>query len=144
MLSASSVIGRTLKKKLRLEIDLKPALTVEQLDARVLREFEEHNKQFKNAIDKLFPAKLKPVMIELSGLNRRRRSMRFQRGKTADCLPDQKFYSDINGLRRYNEAIITKGGVNVKEIDPGTMESKKFRTVFCGRSAGSGCSDRRI
>ena len=70
ILSASSIVGRQLKKKeLILHIDLKPALTEEQLDRRVLREFEaNHNRQFKNSVDSLFPAKLRPVMVELSGI----------------------------------------------------------------------------
>ena len=70
ILSASSVVGKTLRKKeLTLHIDLKPALSEEQLDKRILREFDaNHNKQYKNSIDSLFPAKLKPVMIELLSL----------------------------------------------------------------------------
>ena len=70
ILSASSIVGNRLKdKELTLHIDLKPALTEEQLDKRVLREFEaNHNRQFKNAVDSLFPAKLRPVMVELSGI----------------------------------------------------------------------------
>ena len=70
ILSASSVVGKRLKKKeLTLHIDLKPALTEEQLDKRVLREFEANqNRQFKNSVDSLFPAKLKPVIVELSGI----------------------------------------------------------------------------
>ncbi len=71
IISASSYVGKKLKdQELRLEIDLKPALSAEQLDQRVLRDFEEnHNKQFKNAIGRLFPSKLIPVMIELSGID---------------------------------------------------------------------------
>ena len=70
ILSASSIVGKKLKEKeLTLHIDLKPALTEEQLDKRVLREFEEnHNRQFKNAVDSLFPSKLRPIMVELSGI----------------------------------------------------------------------------
>lgn len=70
ILSASSIVGKKLKEHpLTLHIDLKPALTEEQLDKRVLREFEaNHNRQFKNAVDSLFPAKLKPVIVELSGI----------------------------------------------------------------------------
>ena len=71
IISASSYIGEKLtEKELRLSIDLKPALTKEQLDQRVLRDFEENrNKRFKNSVDRLFPAKLKPIMIELSGIS---------------------------------------------------------------------------
>ena len=75
ILSASSIVGKRLKEKeLTLHIDLKPALTEEQLDKRILREFDaNHNKQFKNAVDSLFPAKLKPVMTELSGIAEEKR-----------------------------------------------------------------------
>ena len=70
ILSASSIVGKRLKNsELTLHIDLKPALTEEQLDKRILREFEaNHNRQFKNSTDRLFPAKLRPVMVELSGI----------------------------------------------------------------------------
>ena len=76
ILSASSVVGKTLRKKeLTLHIDLKPALSEEQLDKRILREFDaNHNKQYKNSIDSLFPAKLKPVMIELSEIEPEKKS----------------------------------------------------------------------
>lgn len=127
MISASSVTGRILKQhSLRLLIDLKPALSFEQLDARVLRDFEEYkNKQFKNAVDKLFPAKLKPVMIDRSGIDPEKKVNEISREER------QRFVALIKGfeitlvkLRDFKEAIITKGGVDVKEIDPGTMESK--------------------
>ena len=76
IISASSSVGKKLKEKeLRLCIDLKPALSQEQLDQRILRDFEENrNKQFKNSVDRLFPAKLKPIMIELSGISDREES----------------------------------------------------------------------
>lgn len=133
MLSASSYIGKTLKeKKLTLEIDLKPALTMEQLDQRILRDFEENqNKQFKNAIGKLFPAKLIPVMIELSGIDPDKKIhlvSREERQHFANAM--KHFKMTITGLRDYNEAIITQGGVLVKEIKPSTMESKLVSGVY--------------
>ena len=84
ILSASSVVGKTLRKKeLTLHIDLKPALSEEQLDKRILREFDaNHNKQYKNSIDSLFPAKLKPVMIELSEIEPEK--MRLQKKNDRD------------------------------------------------------------
>lgn len=133
IISASSKIGKKLQEKeLHLCIDLKPALTMEQLDQRILRDFEENrNKQFKNAVDKLFPAKLKPIMLELSGIsedkkvNEISKEERLQFGHLI-----KHFEMTITGLRSYKEAIITKGGVSVKEIDPGTMESKKVEGLY--------------
>ena len=108
-----------------MEIDLKPALTEEQLDKRVLKDFEEaKNKQFKNSIGKLFPAKMIPVMIELSGIDP---------DKKVNVRLIKAFPLTLNGLRDFNEAIITKGGVKVSEVNPSTMESKLVRHLyFCG------------
>lgn len=133
MLSASSIVGKKLREKeLKLVIDLKPALSMEQLEKRVLRDFEENqNRQFKNAVGKLFPAKLIPVMIELSGIDEDKKVNIISREER------QRFVSliknlpvTLTGLRGYNEAIITKGGVKVKEIDPGTMESKLVKGLY--------------
>ncbi len=133
MLSASSYIGKIVKgKELRLVIDLKPALTAEQLDQRVLRDFEESmNKQFKNAIGKLFPAKLVPIMLELSGIDPDKKVNLISKEERQHFVHRIKnFEMTITGLRDYNEAIITKGGVNVKEINPTTMESKLVRGLY--------------
>lgn len=133
ILSASSVVGRRLKQKeLTLHIDLKPALAEEQLDKRVLRDFESnHNRQIKNAVDGLFPAKLKPVMVELSGIPEEKKVNEItkeERLKFVRLIKD--FTMTLTSLRGYNEAIITKGGVSVKEIDPGTMESKLVHRLY--------------
>ena len=133
ILSASSIVGKKLKdKELTLHIDLKPALTEEQLDKRVLREFEaNHNRQFKNAVDSLFPAKLRPVMVELSGIPEEKKVHEItkeERLRFVRLIKD--FTMTLTGLRGYNEAIITKGGVSVKEIDPGTMESKLVKGLY--------------
>ena len=133
ILSASSVVGKTLRKKeLTLHIDLKPALSEEQLDKRILREFDtNHNKQYKNSIDSLFPAKLKPVMIELSEIEPEKKVNEItkeERQRLVHLIKD--FTMTLTGLRGYNEAIITKGGVSVKEIDPGTMESKIIKGLY--------------
>lgn len=133
ILSASSIVGNRLKdKELTLHIDLKPALTEEQLDKRVLREFEaNHNRQFKNAVDSLFPAKLRPVMVELSGIPEEKKVHEItkeERLRFVRLIKD--FTMTLTGLRGYNEAIITKGGVSVKEIDPGTMESKLVKGLY--------------
>lgn len=133
IISASSVVGKKLQdKELTLQIDLKPALSREQLDQRVLRDFEENkNKQFKNAVDKLFPAKLKPIMIELSGISPEKKVNEISKEERL-CFVDliKNFKMTLTGLRSYNEAIITKGGVSVKDIDPGTMESKKISGLY--------------
>ena len=133
ILSASSIVGKTLvKKELVLHIDLKPALTEEQLDKRLLREFEaNHNKQFKNAIDSLLPAKLRPVIIELSGIEEEKKVHEITKEERLNLLRLIKdFHMTLTGLRGYNEAIITKGGISVKEIDPGTMESKLIKNLY--------------
>ena len=129
IISASSSVGKKLKEKeLRLCIDLKPALSQEQLDQRILRDFEENrNKQFKNSVDRLFPAKLKPIMIELSGISAEKKVNEISKEERIRFVKlIKEFPMTLTGLRSYKEAIITKGGVSVKEIDPGTMESKKI------------------
>lgn len=133
ILSASSIVGKRLKdKELTLHIDLKPALTEEQLDKRVLREFEaNHNRQFKNAVDSLFPAKLRPVIVDLSGIPEDKKVHEItkeERLRFVRLIKD--FTMTLTGLRGYNEAIITKGGVSVKEIDPGTMASKLVKGLY--------------
>ena len=133
MLSASSFCAKAIgKTPLKLSIDLKPALTEEQLDKRILREFDaNHNKQFKNAVDSLFPAKLKPVMTELSGIAEEKKVNEItkeERMRFVRLIKD--FKMTLTSLRSYSEAIITKGGVSVKEIHPGTMESKFVKNLY--------------
>ena len=138
IISASSYVGKKFmdkngqKKELTLEIDLKPALTEEQLDQRVLRDFEEnHNRQFKNAITKLFPTKLIPVMLEIGGIDPEKKVNSIEKEERKQFVHLIKhFRMTLTGLRDYPEAIITKGGVNVKEIDPGTMESKLVKGLY--------------
>lgn len=133
ILSASSIVGKKLKEHpLTLHIDLKPALTEEQLDKRVLREFEaNHNRQFKNAVDSLFPAKLKPVIVELSGIPEEKKVNEVTKEERLRFVRMIKDFSmTLTAMRGYNEAIITKGGVSVKEIDPGTMESRLVNRLY--------------
>lgn len=133
ILSGSSHIAKKAgEKKLKLIIDLKPALTEEQLDQRVLRDFEQNiNKQFKNAVTRLFPAKLIPVMIEQSKIDPEKKVHDISREERQNFVKLIKHFElTILGLRGYNEAIITKGGVKVKEIDPGTMESRLVPGVY--------------
>ncbi len=136
ILSASAAIKPSLAKRaLAMEIDLKPALSEEQLDARLLREFEAaKNRLFRNAAAPLFPAKLIPVMLELGGIapdrkvNEITKEERLRFVRLIKAVP-----LTLDGLRDFNEAVITKGGVHVKEINPSTMESKRIRNLyFCG------------
>lgn len=133
IISASSYVGRKLMEKpLTLEIDLKPALDEEQLHKRILRDFEENqNRQFKNAVGKLFPAKLVPVMIELSGIPPEKKVnviSKEERNKFVYLI--RHLTMTLTKLRDYDEAIITKGGISTKEIDPKTMESKLAKGVY--------------
>lgn len=133
ILSASSYVTKKYQgQELILYIDLKPALSEEQLDARLVREFEqEKNKQFKNALGGLFPAKLIPVMIERSGISPEKRANEILKTERLEFLQKiKKFRLTVTGLRDYNESIITRGGVCVKEINPATMESKLVSGLF--------------
>jgi predicted Rossmann fold flavoprotein len=133
ILTASSRIQKQLgKHELLLVIDLKPALSEEQLDKRLLRDFEESkNKQFRNSLSGLFPAKLIPVMVELSGISPEKKVNEVSKEERHRLLHLMKnFELTITGLRDYNEAIITKGGVHVKEVNPATMESKLVSGVY--------------
>ena len=146
VLSASSKIVKKLDKNpLSAFIDLKPALTDEQLDARLLRDFsQEKNKQFKNSLGHLLPAKMIPVMIALSGIDPDTKVNEISREQRQNLLHLFKNMPlTITGLRDFKEAIITKGGVSVKDINPSTMESKLVQgLLFLRRGAGSGCTYR--
>ncbi|MBQ8924234.1 MAG: NAD(P)/FAD-dependent oxidoreductase [Lachnospiraceae bacterium] len=129
ILSASSYLTKYYDKDIELSIDLKPALTGEQLDARLLRDFEENNnKQFQNALDKLLPKSLIPVIIRLTEIDEHKKVnsvSKAERLRLLDTLKDFKL--TITGSRGFDEAIITQGGVSVKEINPSTMECKKVK-----------------
>lgn len=113
-------------------IDLKPGLTLEQLDKRVLREFDENkNKQFKNAISSLFPSKLIPIMPVLAGIDADKKVNEItkeEREQFVYLIKNLKL--TLNGIRDYNEAIITSGGVSVDEVNPSTMESKIVKNLY--------------
>lgn len=136
ILSASGMIKPVqFKQELCMYIDLKPALDAEQLDKRILREFDAAmNKQFKNVIGSLMPAKMIPVVIRLSGIDPDKKVNEVSREERQHLVQLLKRLPlTINGLRGWNEAIITKGGVSVKDINPSTMESKKVSHLFfCG------------
>lgn len=130
VLSASSYLKNA--NDVRAYLDLKPALTLEQLDKRLLREFDENkNKQFKNSINSLFPAKLVPVMLSLSGINQDKKVneiSREERRTFAELIKEVPM--TVTGTRDFKEAIITRGGVSVKDINPSTMESKKIKGLY--------------
>ena len=120
---------------MKLSIDLKPALSYEQLDARILRDFEEMiNKQFKNALDHLLPQKLIGVIINLSGISPDKQVNAITKEERLGLVHLMKNLTfEINRLGGYNEAVITKGGISVKEVNPSTMESKLLNGLyFCG------------
>lgn len=133
ILTASSYVGTlAARQELRMTLDLKPALTPEQLDQRILRDFDANpNKSFKNVIAGLFPAKLTPVMIALSGINPDKKVHDISREERQNLVRLIKnLEMTITGLRDYREAIITKGGVSVKEINPSTMESRLIKGLY--------------
>ena len=133
VLSASSYVTELIKKKkLRLSIDLKPALDLQTLDERVLRDFEENkNRIFGNSLDKLLPKSLIPVVIERSEIPYDKKVNEITKDERKKLINTIKnFDLTLTGLRGFNEAIITHGGINVKEIDPGTMESKIIKNLF--------------
>ncbi len=113
-------------------IDLKPALSREQLDKRLLRDFDENkNRQFKNALDGLLPSRMIPVIVSLSGIPPQKQVneiTREERGRIIECL--KALTMTVTGTRDFNEAIITQGGVHVKEINPSTMESKLVKGLY--------------
>lgn len=133
ILSASSYYAKKYYgMPVQLLIDLKPALTIEQLDKRLLKDFEENkNRQFKNALDGLYPSKLIPVMIRLSGISPEKRVneiTREERNTLIQCTKNLAL--TVTGTRDFKEAIITQGGVHVKEVNPSTMESKLIRGLY--------------
>lgn len=133
VISASSYYAKQMYgKEVKCQIDLKPALTEEQLDKRILREFEENkNKQFKNALDKLFPAKLIPVMMELSGIYPEKKVNEITREERKYLVNLIKNWEmTITGTRGFREAIITQGGIAVKQVNPSTMESKVIPGLY--------------
>ena len=133
VLTASTAVLKKLRQKeLRMEIDLKPALSEEQLDARLLREFEAgHNKQFKNVIGTLYPAKMTPVIMELSEISPEKKVNEITRAERERIIQLTKHFPlTATGLRDYNEAIITRGGVSVREVNPSTMESKLVSGLY--------------
>ena len=133
ILSASSYYAKKYADmQVPLIIDLKPALTREQLDKRILRDFEENkNRQFKNALDGLLPAKMIPIIIQLSGISPEKKVnevTKKERNNLIDCFKNLTL--TVTGTRGFQEAIITQGGICVKEVNPSTMESKLVKGLY--------------
>jgi len=120
------------EQKIKLQIDLKPALTEEQLDERILRDFKEFkNKQFKHALDKLLPQKMIPIVIEKTKINEEKRVNEITKEERKNLVKVlKKFELTIKDFRPVEEAIITSGGINIKEINPKTMESKLVKGLY--------------
>lgn len=120
------------EQKIKLQIDLKPALTEEQLDERILRDFKEFkNKQFKHALDKLLPQKMIPIVIEKTKINEEKRVNEITKEERRNLVKVlKKFELTIKDFRPVEEAIITSGGINIKEINPKTMESKIVNGLY--------------
>ena len=133
LISASSLVNDYMEDMpLAMEIDLKPALAEEQLDKRVLRDFEENkNRQFKNALSKLFPTKLIPAIVHLSNIGGEEKVNAISREKRMEFVHLIKHFPlTLQKFRGFNEAIITRGGVSTREVNPSTMESKMISGLY--------------
>ena len=119
-------------KKIILKIDLKPAITEEKLNQRLLRDFEEFkNKQYKNSLTKILPQKLIPIIIEKSNIDENKKVNEIKKEERTKLVKLLKnFELEIKNLRSIEEAIITSGGINIKEINPKTMESKLVKGLY--------------
>jgi len=131
-LSASSELASGFVAGTKLSIDLKPALTMEQLEQRVLNDFKENiNRQFRNSLSALLPSRMAEYIVEISGIDpyvQVNSVTQQERRRLCDIIKKLEFY--IEGLGGYREAVITRGGVNVKEINPVTMESKLVSGLY--------------
>lgn len=135
VLSASSLINRLPLSRIKLILDLKPALTDEQLDARLLRDFDKYkNKDIANCLKELLPNALIAVVLQKSGVPFDKKTNSITKSERLSLLTCIKnFDIIISSLRGFDEAIVTAGGVNVNEINPKTMESKLIKGLyFCG------------
>lgn len=118
--------------KIKLQIDLKPALSKEQLDLRIMRDFEEFkNKQFKNSLDKLLPKKMINIIIKLSKIDEDKKVNEITKKERQNLTNIIKcFELTVKDFRKIEEAIITSGGIDIKQINPKTMESKLIKGLF--------------
>ena len=130
ILSSSAHLVRNSMENVQISIDLKPALDENKLDERILRDFNtEKNKEFKNSLNQLLPQKMIPVIVDKMGINRKVNEItKEERRKLVKILKD--FRIKIKGFRPVEEAIVTAGGINIKEINPKTMESKIVKGLY--------------
>jgi len=132
ILSISSLIKEHLASPVKLKIDLKPALSNEQLDARLLRDFNKYEgKHLNNSLDDLLPQRMIPIILELSGLDIHKQANQITKKERGILVHSLKnLYITVTGTRPLNEAIITSGGINVKEINSSTLESKIIKGLY--------------
>lgn len=132
ILSASAHMRDMRTDRYEIQLDLKPALDEKKLDERILRDFsEQKNRAFRNSLDALLPQKMIPVVVERSGIPAEKRCNSVTREERQRLVRLLKCFSiDIKGFRPINEAVVTAGGVSVKEISPKTMESKLIAGLY--------------
>lgn len=132
ILSSSRIVSDILPKEVELYIDLKPRLDESELDKRIIKDFEKNkNKQFKNSLDELLPKKLIPIIIELSKIDENKQVNGITKEERRNlCNLIKRFKLTIVNTRPIEEAIVTRGGVNLKEVDPSTMESKLINGLY--------------
>ena len=133
ILTASAMVGKELKKHpLTLQIDLKSALSLEQFDDRLLREFDSgKNKYIRNVLEKVYPSRLVPVLLKRCSIPEDTFVHEIKREQRRElAVKTKQLEFTLTSLRGFNEAVITRGGVNVKEIYPDTMESRMMEGLF--------------
>lgn len=134
ILSASFYVVDQVRKgkNVKIMIDLKPALSEDELDKRLLRDFEKnYNKQFKNALDELLPQKMIPVIVSLSGISETKEVHQITKTERKYLVKLLKsFECTVTGTRPIAEAIVTSGGISLKEVNPKTMESKLVKGLY--------------
>lgn len=132
VLSSSAHLVRTNMRNVKFEVDLKPGLTEEKLNDRILRDFEKYkNKEIKNSLNDLLPKAMIPVIIRKSNIDEEKKVNEITKKERMELIKNIKhFVVEVNGFRPVREAIITAGGVSTKEINPRTMESKIIKNLY--------------
>ena len=136
VLTASTCLGKYQKPleegKLRLILDMKPSLTMEQMEKRFLREFDTYrNKNISNVIERMLPKKMVPIFLQIADIPEDKKVhsiSKKERHRMMELMKGLEMH--IEGVRTFDEAIVTRGGVNVKEVSPTTMESKLVKNVY--------------
>ncbi len=132
VLSSSAHLVRTNMRNVKFEVDLKPGLTEEKLNDRILRDFEKYkNKEIKNSLNDLLPKAMIPVIIRKSNIDEEKKVNEITKNERMELIRNIKhFVVEVNGFRPVREAIITAGGISTKEINPRTMESKIIKNLY--------------